>query len=181
MYEKCARYQHASILYTLSHLVFIVNRLVDVDSILLVAIVDPTVLPVTFVRPPVGEPEELGVGGIATKRHHFLEGRVFPEKVNMKSCKKSTIIWWMKSGQWNATWTPGSPDTGIPISSFGNGKHITTCFFYRFQKCYNTSCSPVCPWWRDWVPHQSLLWVKLGPSHLVHSGKEVKKEVKKKV
>ena len=65
-------------MYTFSHLVFIVNRLVDVDSILLVAIVDPTVLPVTFVRPSVREPEELGVGGIATERHHFLKGRVLP-------------------------------------------------------------------------------------------------------
>ena len=79
--------------YTFSYLVLVRDSLVDVDSILFVAIVDPTVLPVTLLCPPVGEPEELGVGGIATKRHHFLEGRVFPEKVNMKSCKKSTIIW----------------------------------------------------------------------------------------
>ena len=70
-------------MYTFSHLVFIVNRLVDVDSILLVAIVDPTVLPVTLLCPPVGEPEELGVGGIATQRHHFLEGRVLPEKFSI--------------------------------------------------------------------------------------------------
>ena len=70
---------------TFSHLVFVGNRLVDVDSILLVAIVDPTVLPVTFLRPSVGEPEELVVGGIATQRHHFLESRVLPEKFSMKS------------------------------------------------------------------------------------------------
>ena len=66
--------------YTFSHLVLVGNRLVDVDSILLIAIVDPTVLPVTFVCPPVGEPEELGVGGITTQRNHFLESWVLPEK-----------------------------------------------------------------------------------------------------
>ena len=51
-----------------SHLVFISHRLIDVDSILLVAIVRPTILPITLLRPSIGEPEKLGIGGIATQR-----------------------------------------------------------------------------------------------------------------
>ena len=67
-----------------SHLVFISHRLIDVDSILLVAIVSPTIFPITLLRPSIGEPEELRVGGITTQRHHFLKSRVLPEKINMK-------------------------------------------------------------------------------------------------
>ena len=65
------------------HLVLVSNRLVDVDGILLVAIVSPTVLPVTLLSSPVGEPEELGVGGIATEGDHFLESRLLSENLEI--------------------------------------------------------------------------------------------------
>ena len=72
-----------------THLVFISNRLVDVDSIFFVAIVCPTILPVSFLRPSVGEPEELCVGGITTKGNHLFESRVLPTKVK---CKDDTSL-----------------------------------------------------------------------------------------
>ena len=82
---------------TFIHLVFISNGLVDVDSVFFVAIVGPTILPVSFLRPSVGEPEELCVGGITTKGNHLFESRVLPRKKNVKSEReygRPVCLWW---------------------------------------------------------------------------------------